>query len=181
MYIDGKSRPTYVPPEMWSGLIDHWKDPKVIEKFEASKKPRMSEPDGPGTGIRKQRGGSLSIEERAMRKAAERGVSVMDCVYEAFRDTPIFKDGSYTSKMAADIDARVREIAATRGDKANLSQILINDVLGGKLDKKKRLFGTGNLAESLVPERTTGLNARTSAGLDPSVRAEIREELREEL
>ena len=70
IYTDGKSRPTYVPPEMWSGLINHWKDPKVIEKSEAAKKARMSEPDGPGTGIRKQRGGSLSIEERAMRKVS---------------------------------------------------------------------------------------------------------------
>ncbi|KAL1545536.1 hypothetical protein AAHA92_22250 [Salvia divinorum] len=48
------------------------------------------------------------------------------------------------------------------------------------------MFGTGNLAKSLVggssaqPVRP-GMNAHASVGLDPSVRAEIREELRQEL
>ena len=66
MYTDGKSRPIYVPQEMWTGSIDHWKDENDIKKSEAAKKARMSEPDGPDTGISKQRGGSLSVEERSM-------------------------------------------------------------------------------------------------------------------
>ncbi|XP_042062933.1 uncharacterized protein LOC121806843 [Salvia splendens] len=107
-------------------------------------------PDGPGTGISRQRGGSVSVDERSMRKAAERGVSIMDCVYESFSDIHRFKDGQYTYKRAADVDARVQEIAAMQGENANLSQIFINDVSGGKLDKKIRMFGTGNLAKSLV-------------------------------
>ncbi|XP_047945745.1 uncharacterized protein LOC125192264 [Salvia hispanica] len=98
MYKAGKSRPIYVP----DGLINHWKDPNVIKRSEAARKTRMSEPDGPGIGISKQRGGSVSIEERSMWKAAERGVSIMDCVYESFSDLHRFKDVKYTCKSAGD-------------------------------------------------------------------------------
>ncbi|KAL1548479.1 hypothetical protein AAHA92_16706 [Salvia divinorum] len=55
---------------------------------------------------------SLSVEERSIRKAAERGILVMDCVYDSFHDIHVFKDGRYTYKRAADVDARVLEIAA---------------------------------------------------------------------
>ncbi|KAL1540034.1 hypothetical protein AAHA92_24448 [Salvia divinorum] len=107
----------------------------------------------------------------------------MDCVYDSFHDLHTFKDGRY---RAADVDIRVEEIAATLGENKNLSQIFVNDVLGGKLDKKKMMFGTGNLAKSLVGGSSAqtmppGMNAHASAGLDPYVRAEIREELRQEL
>ncbi|KAL1533973.1 hypothetical protein AAHA92_15748 [Salvia divinorum] len=110
----------------------------------------------------------------------------MDCVYDSFHDLHTFKDGRYTYNRVADVDARVQEITATRGENTNLSQIFVNDVLGGKLVKKKRMFGTGNLAKSLVGGSSAqtvppGMNAHASADLDPSVRAEIREELRQEL
>ncbi|KAL1562675.1 hypothetical protein AAHA92_05231 [Salvia divinorum] len=80
------------------------------------------------------------------------------------------------------IKAMVQAIAATKGENPNLSNIYINDVFGGKLDKKKRMFGTGNLAPSLMVNISTqSARGTTSAGLDPSLRDELREEIREEL
>ncbi|KAL1540687.1 hypothetical protein AAHA92_25001 [Salvia divinorum] len=76
----------------------------------------------------------------------------------------------------------VQTIATTKGENPNLSNIFINDVFGGKLDKKKRMFGTGNLAPSLMVNTSTqSARATTSAGLDPSLRNKLREELRSEL
>ncbi|XP_042030684.1 uncharacterized protein LOC121777476 [Salvia splendens] len=135
-------------------------------------------------GLKLQRGQecpTVSVEERSMWKAAERGVSIMDCVYESFSDIHRFKDGRYTYKRAANVDAKVQEIAAMQGENANLNQIFINDVFGGKLDRKKRMFGTGNLAKSLVGGRTPGLNAHAPTGIHLSVRQELREELWEEM
>ncbi|KAL1533051.1 hypothetical protein AAHA92_32991 [Salvia divinorum] len=92
------------------------------------------------------------------------------------------RERTYTCKRAADVDAMVQAIAATKGENPNLSTIYINDVFGGKLDKKKRMFGTGNLAPSLMFNISTqSARGTTSAGLDPSLRDELREEIREEL
>ncbi|XP_047968189.1 uncharacterized protein LOC125212150 [Salvia hispanica] len=48
-----KARPSYVSEVTWKGLLEHWKDPDVIEKSILTKKARLSEPDGPGTGYSK--------------------------------------------------------------------------------------------------------------------------------
>ncbi|KAL1532920.1 hypothetical protein AAHA92_32872 [Salvia divinorum] len=114
--------------------------------------------------------------------AVERGVSLNDVAYDGFKSLHTFNDGTYTCKRAADVDAMVQAIATTKGENPNLSNIFINDVFGGKLDKKKKKLGTGNLAPSLMVNTSTqSARGTTSAGLDPSLRDELREEIREEL
>ena len=49
----------------------------------------------------------------------------------------------------------MKAIAATKGDNPNLSKIFIDDVLGGKLDKKKRMIGAGNFAKRLICNNLT--------------------------
>ncbi|KAL1562581.1 hypothetical protein AAHA92_05146 [Salvia divinorum] len=167
---------------MWAGLILYWQHPDTIKKSIIASKARRSEPDGPGTVIRTHLGGSTSVEEKSLKMAAERGVSLKDVVYDGFKTLHTFKDGIYTCKRAANVDEMVQTIATTKGENPNLSNIFINDVFGGKLDKKKRMFGTENLAPSLMVNTSTqSARATTSVGLDPSLRNELREEIREEL
>ncbi|KAG6432284.1 hypothetical protein SASPL_103859 [Salvia splendens] len=99
MYTNGKSRPIYVPQEMWSGLIDLWKVENVIKKSEAAKKARMSEPDG--QQILHPNGMSCN---KCVLGPAEKGVSMMDCVHDWFQEIHSFKDGRHTYKKAADVD-----------------------------------------------------------------------------
>ncbi|KAL1532979.1 hypothetical protein AAHA92_32928 [Salvia divinorum] len=46
--------------------------------------------------------------------AKEKGISIKDCMYESYL-TLHCKNGKYTSKRAEEIDAKVKEIAATQG------------------------------------------------------------------
>ncbi|KAL6586159.1 hypothetical protein OROMI_002803 [Orobanche minor] len=98
---------------------------------------RMSEPDGPGSGISKHRGGSKSVEILA----------------QEMRE--------FQLKSAGKINAQVMEIAAERGPDADLSEIYL-DVMGRHLDNKKRMFGTGTLGLSLLSDGSSGSNADTT-------------------
>ena len=54
-------RPSYVPEEMWNGLVEHWNKPTVKAKSEAARRARFAEPNGPGTGYVRHYGGSVSV------------------------------------------------------------------------------------------------------------------------
>ncbi|KAH6808292.1 hypothetical protein C2S51_029400 [Perilla frutescens var. frutescens] len=60
-----KGCPPYVPPEMWEGFKAHWDSDAFKKKSEVLSKNCLSEPDGPGTGIVKHRGGSRSAVAHA--------------------------------------------------------------------------------------------------------------------
>lgn len=72
----------------------------------------------------------------------------------------------------------MKAIVATQGDNPNLSKIFIDDVLGGKLDKKKRMIGTRNFAKLLMCNNST---QNPSVGLDPSIVDRIRDEVQQEV
>ncbi|KAL6544456.1 hypothetical protein OROMI_023318 [Orobanche minor] len=55
----------------------------------------------------------------------------------------------------------MNEIAAERGQDADLSEIYL-DVMGRRLDKNKRMFGTGTLGLSLLSDGSSGSNADTT-------------------
>ncbi|KAL6547500.1 hypothetical protein OROMI_023221 [Orobanche minor] len=55
----------------------------------------------------------------------------------------------------------VMEIATERGHDADLSEICL-DVMGRRLDKKRRMFGTGTLGLSLLSDGSSGSNADTT-------------------
>ncbi|KAL6558055.1 hypothetical protein OROMI_018405 [Orobanche minor] len=59
---DDLGRPDYCSEEMWTSLCDYWDSPEAQRGSEAGRVNRMSEPDGPSSGINKHRGGSKSVE-----------------------------------------------------------------------------------------------------------------------
>ncbi|KAH6765265.1 hypothetical protein C2S51_016514 [Perilla frutescens var. frutescens] len=50
-----KGCPSFMPPEMWDGFKAHWDSDAFKKKSAIASKNRLSEPDGPGTGIVKHR------------------------------------------------------------------------------------------------------------------------------
>ncbi|KAH6821807.1 hypothetical protein C2S53_003261 [Perilla frutescens var. hirtella] len=60
-----KGCPPYVPHEMWECFKAYWGTDAFKKKSEVSSKNHLSEPDGPGTGIVKHRGGSRSAVAHA--------------------------------------------------------------------------------------------------------------------
>ncbi|XP_057769765.1 uncharacterized protein LOC130989716 [Salvia miltiorrhiza] len=111
---DDKRRPGYICDDQWKALCANWDTLEAIQKSKRASKARLSEPDGPSTGISKHRGGSKSVAVRAHEMA------------------------------------RVKANAEQQRENVDLSQIYVDEVMGGRLDKKKRMFGTGTIARSLV-------------------------------
>ncbi|KAG6427520.1 hypothetical protein SASPL_111766 [Salvia splendens] len=159
-----RGRPTYVLEKMWSGLVNYWKKPEVIVKSNLARKARYTEPDGPGTGYIRNNGGSSFVAAKAQKLAAKKGVPISDCAYETFM-VHHNKNGEFTYKKTADIDARVKEIAATQGEDASMNEIFTNEVMRGRLEKKRRIIGTGDLGPNLVDS----LSAHTAAGTSQQV------------
>ncbi|KAL6550610.1 hypothetical protein OROMI_021098 [Orobanche minor] len=154
-------RPDYCSEEMWTGLCQYWDSPEAQRRSEAARASRMSEPDGPGSGISKHRGGSKSVEILAQEMAAKEGIPAEKCIYSSFKSIHTKKDGTFLTQKAGKINAQVMEIAAERGPDADLSEIYL-DVMGRHLDKKKRMFGTGTLGLSLLSDGSSGSNADTT-------------------
>ncbi|XP_057790027.1 uncharacterized protein LOC131006896 [Salvia miltiorrhiza] len=85
-----------------------------------------------------------------MMMSLKEGIPIKKYVYDSFRTLHVNKDGTYTYKKAEEVYTRVREIAEQQGKSADLSQIYVDEMMGGRLDKKQRMFGTSTLARSLV-------------------------------
>ncbi|KAL6524088.1 hypothetical protein OROMI_031183 [Orobanche minor] len=136
---------------MWMGLCHYWDSPEAQRRSEAARASRISEPDGPGSGISKHRGGSKSVEILAQEK----------CIYSSFRSIHTKTDGTFLMQKAGKINAQVLEIAAERGHDADMSEIYL-DVMDRRLDKKKRMFGTCTLDLSLLSDGSSGSNADTT-------------------
>ncbi|KAL6520712.1 hypothetical protein OROMI_032272 [Orobanche minor] len=64
-------------------------------------------------------------------------------------------------QKAGKINAQVMELAAERGQDADLSEIYL-DVMSRRLGKKKMMFGTGTLGLSLLSDGSSGSNADTT-------------------
>ncbi|KAL6558759.1 hypothetical protein OROMI_019109 [Orobanche minor] len=64
-------------------------------------------------------------------------------------------------QKAGKINAHAMEIAAERGHDADLSEIYL-DVMGRRLDKKKRMFGADTFGLSLPSDGSSGSNADTT-------------------
>ncbi|KAL6520432.1 hypothetical protein OROHE_017020 [Orobanche hederae] len=154
-------RPDYCSEEMWTGLCHYWDSPEAQRRSEAARASRMSEPDGPGSGISKHRGGSKSVEILAQEMAAKEGIPAEKCIYSSFKSIHTKTDGTFLTQKAGKINAQVLEIAAERGHDADLSEIYL-DVMGPASTKKKRMFGTSTLGLSLLSDGSSGSNADTT-------------------
>ncbi|KAL6546756.1 hypothetical protein OROMI_022477 [Orobanche minor] len=136
-------RPDYCYEEMWTGLCHYWDNPQAQRRSEAARASRMSQPDGPCSGICKHRGGSKSVEILAQEMAAKEGIPTEKCIYSSFKSIHTKKDGTFLTQKAEKIN--IMEIAAERGQDACLSEIYL-DVMGRRLDKKKRCLAQARLA-----------------------------------
>ncbi|KAL6547497.1 hypothetical protein OROMI_023218 [Orobanche minor] len=65
----------------------------------------MSEPDGPGFGISKHRGGSKLVEILAQEMAANEGIPAEKCIYLSFKSIHTKKDGTFLTRKAGKINA----------------------------------------------------------------------------
>ncbi|KAL6559128.1 hypothetical protein OROHE_006497 [Orobanche hederae] len=90
--------------------------------------------------------------------AAKEGIPAEKCIYSSFKYIHTKKDGTFLTQKAGQINAHVMEIAAERGQDADLSEIYL-DVMGRRLDKKKMMVGTGTLGLSLLSDGSSGSNA----------------------
>ncbi|KAL6587676.1 hypothetical protein OROMI_000654 [Orobanche minor] len=93
--------------------------------------------------------------------AAKEGIPAEKCIYSSFKSIHAKKDGTFLKQKAEKINAHVMEIVAERGQDADLSEIYL-DVMGRRLDKKKRMFGTYMLGLSLLSDGSSGSNADTT-------------------
>ncbi|KAL6576473.1 hypothetical protein OROHE_000254 [Orobanche hederae] len=93
--------------------------------------------------------------------AAKEGIPAEKCIYSSFKSIHTKKDGTFLTQKARKINAQVMEIAAERGQDAYLSEIYL-DVMGRRLDKKKRMFGIGTLGLSLFSDGLSGSNVDTT-------------------
>ncbi|XP_047957510.1 uncharacterized protein LOC125203243 [Salvia hispanica] len=89
-----------------------------------------------------------------------------------------FKNGKYTTKEAEEIDAKVKEIAVAQSEGTNLNDIYVNQVMGGCLDKKKRMLGTGVLGPMLLGSKFVA--ASTSNQQDAKWKSKMQQNLNEE-
>ncbi|KAL6582653.1 hypothetical protein OROMI_004731 [Orobanche minor] len=92
---------------------------------------------------------------------AKEGIPAEKCIYSSFKSIHTKKDGTFLTWKAVKVNAQVMEIAAERGQAADLSEIYL-DVMGRRLDKKKRMFGIGTLGLSLLSDVSSGSNANTT-------------------
>ncbi|KAH6777727.1 hypothetical protein C2S51_009039 [Perilla frutescens var. frutescens] len=127
---------------------------KIKEKLEKAKRNRLSEPDGPGTGISKHKGGSRCADEHILGLAKEKGVSVEEVsTWDLFLRLHSGKDGEFTEgkseRLATEVRARVEELSQTQstdsveGGDIDMSSLYV-DVLGRT--EKRRVFGLGNIS-----------------------------------
>ncbi|KAL6542386.1 hypothetical protein OROMI_023988 [Orobanche minor] len=162
LMTDGNlGRTDYCSEEMWTVYIITG-SPEAQRRSEAARASRMSEPDGPGSGISKHQGGSKSVEILAQEMLRKREFQLKSVyIYSSFKSIHTKKDGTFLMQKAGKINAQVMEIAVERGHDADLSEIYL-DVMGRRLDKKKRMFGTGTLGLSRLSDGSSGSNTDTT-------------------
>ncbi|XP_057797434.1 uncharacterized protein LOC131013385 [Salvia miltiorrhiza] len=148
-----KGRPPFIHEREWPDWLSYWRSEAVVKKSETAKKCRMSEPEGPGTGQVKHKGGSKSTLQIADEIAKKKGVDPNQCFYDAYEVLHVNKDGSYTDPRFETVGRKIEELreqqsqpvdGSTEPQEVDMAKIYLEAV--GGLDKKKRLFGVGSLA-----------------------------------
>ncbi|KAH6825296.1 hypothetical protein C2S53_007020 [Perilla frutescens var. hirtella] len=147
-----RKRPDFIHASVWPAWIQYWNTDEFKEKSHKVKKNRVSEPDGPGTGISKHKGGSRCAEEHLIAMAKQKGVS-HDGVstWDIFLRLHSGRDGKYTEektkRIAREVRAWVEEMSQNQSldsvepDANEMSSIYL-DVLGRT--EKRRVFGLEN-------------------------------------
>ncbi|XP_057807837.1 uncharacterized protein LOC131022398 [Salvia miltiorrhiza] len=97
-------RPVWMSAEFWTGLKAYWSQEAVQAISERARANRMSEPDGPGTGISRHVGGSRSTRVLQQSLSLDTGLPLTAQNYSTFLRLHMREDGSFLSQRDADID-----------------------------------------------------------------------------
>ncbi|KAH6757475.1 hypothetical protein C2S52_023419 [Perilla frutescens var. hirtella] len=155
--ISNGKRLDFIPANVWPAWIEYWNTDEVKCKSHVAKKNRLSEPDGPGTGISKHRGGSRCAEEHVLGLAKEKGVStdkitewdIFLRLHNPKGDEVFTYDKS--KRVAREVRSRIEAMSQseTPGDNVEGSGVdmtsLFLDVV--RVSEKKRVFGLGNRSQ----------------------------------
>ncbi|KAH6775583.1 hypothetical protein C2S52_013144 [Perilla frutescens var. hirtella] len=79
-----EGRHVCISQDAWESWPVYWDSLEVAKKAEISSKNRISEPDGPGTGIVKHKGGSRCAHVNAAVLASENGLTAGQVGWETF-------------------------------------------------------------------------------------------------
>ncbi|XP_057774817.1 uncharacterized protein LOC130993799 [Salvia miltiorrhiza] len=171
-----KGRPPFIHEREWSDWLSYWRSEAMVKKSETAKKCRMSEPEGPGTGQMKHKGGSKSTLQIADEIAKKKGVDPSQCFYDAYEVLHVNKDGSYTDPRSETVGRKIEElreqqsqpvVGSTEPQEVDMAKIY-HEAVGG-LDKKKRLFGVGSLASTLKSDGSSGSSHARSSAYDDTI------------
>ncbi|KAH6777723.1 hypothetical protein C2S51_009035 [Perilla frutescens var. frutescens] len=155
-------KPPWINLETWNGLCSYWDTPEVIDRSTKARQNRMSEPDGPGTGISKHRGGSRPVRRLVEDMATQKGISHTQCVYETFRSIHVKKDGTYLTPKDAKIDDRVNDLVAQEGEGADINKIFMRVSKEMQKVKRPRVYGMGSMGSSFISDGSSGSGSTAS-------------------
>ncbi|KAH6764007.1 hypothetical protein C2S51_015256 [Perilla frutescens var. frutescens] len=188
-----RKRPDFIPASVWPAWIQYWNTDEFKEKSHKVKKNRLSEPDGPGTGISKHKGGSRCAEEHLIAMAKQKGVS-HDGVstWDIFLRLHSGRDGEYTEEKS-------KRIAVSWNTKSGIEDLIppdANEMSSIYLDvlgrtEKRRVFGLGNrshlyTASSVDSQSTSQVNTNVISNFEDRLQSfetelrECREQLQRE-
>ncbi|XP_057803273.1 uncharacterized protein LOC131018576 [Salvia miltiorrhiza] len=125
-------RPLWMSAEFWTELQAYWSQEAVQAVSQRARAIRMSEPDGPGTGINRH-----SLEIR-LPPAAQN--------YSTFLRLRMREDGTFLSPRDERLDVEIRRIAVETGREDRLPEIYLEVVR----PDRSRLYGTGSAGRSQV-------------------------------
>ncbi|XP_057779778.1 uncharacterized protein LOC130998375 [Salvia miltiorrhiza] len=139
-------RPLWMSAEFWTGLQAYWSQEAVQAVSQRARANRMSEPDGPGTGISRHVGGSQSTRILQQSLSLETGLPPAAQNYSTFLRLHMREDGTFLSPRDERLDAEIHRIAVETGREDRLPEIYLEVVR----PDRSRLYGTGSAGRSQV-------------------------------
>ncbi|XP_057803034.1 uncharacterized protein LOC131018327 [Salvia miltiorrhiza] len=94
-------RPLWMSAELWTGLQAYWSQEAVQAVSQRARANRMSEPDGPGTGISRHVGGSQSTRILQQSLSLETGLPSAAQNYSTFLRLHMREDGIFLRRFVA--------------------------------------------------------------------------------
>ncbi|XP_057777177.1 uncharacterized protein LOC130995781 [Salvia miltiorrhiza] len=168
---------------VWEKWLEYWNKDEVKAKAAKAQKNRMSEPDGPGTGISIHRGGSRNALQHAV-VLREQGVPAEEVDWSVFNVLHA-KAGEFTYPRARDayaqVTAKAAELAQSQSNDGSESQEvdmnrLLLDAVGG-VSAKKRVFGIGSRSHAYTS--TSRSNQGASFSSQPQLDAVLADKMKE--
>lgn len=167
-----KKRPVYIREDVWPQWLATWDSEPVRTKAEKARQNRMSEPDGPGTGIVKHTGGSRSAQHHAIALGKEKGLPPDHCAWEVFNrlhcTNGVYSDAK-SARIAAEVLARAEALrqpaeGCTEVPEVDMNQVYL-DVVG--VSGKNRVFGVGCQSQTYTGISQHGSSTHSVATSQP--------------